>query len=78
VGMLTGAEDEERRPEIEEGRPVMVLGADGSASIRRWCSGARLATGIGRGDTTQRGEELGEVDLLRETTSMTNRRRQST
>jgi hypothetical protein len=72
VGMLTGAKDEERWPEIEEGRPVMVLGVDGSASMRRWCSGARLATGIGGGDAARRGEAPGEVYLLRETATATN------
>jgi hypothetical protein len=75
VGMLTGAEDEARRPEIEEGRPVMVLGADGSASMHRWCSGARLAKGIGGGDVARRDEAPGEVNLLRETAAATNRRR---
>jgi hypothetical protein len=76
--MLTGAEDEARRPEIEEGRPVMVLGADGSASMHRWCSGARLAKGIGGGDVARRDEAPGEVNLLRETTAATNQRRQCT
>jgi hypothetical protein len=56
----------------------MVLGADDSTYMHRWCSGARLATGIGGGDVARRGEAPGEVYLLRETAAVTNRRRQRT